>query len=98
MRYPNWITKDGRKIPINKMSDQHLRNALRMLKRCAHGIQAETISQIGAAMCSMSGEMASYYAEQDFDRALDSDWSEFVSPIFEKMEELARKRKLEWEA
>ncbi len=97
MRYPNWTTKDGKKIPINKMSDSHLCNALRMLKRMAHGIQSETIGIIGAAAASMNGDMASYYAEQDFDRACESEWDEFAPPIFEKMEELAIKRGLKWE-
>lgn len=97
MRYPVWKTKAGQKIPINKMSDQHLCNALRMLKRMAHGVQAETIEGCGSLMCSVSADMASYYTEQAFDEAVASDWSEFTPPIFDKMEELARNRKLEWE-
>ena len=97
MRYPVWKTKDGRKVPINKMDDQHLCNTLRMLKRCAMGKQSYTINMAGQMMCSLNGEMASYYAEQDFDRACESDWTEFTPDIFERMEELAAKRGLEWE-
>jgi hypothetical protein len=28
-----WITKDGRKIPVGEMSEEHVRNALRMVLR-----------------------------------------------------------------
>jgi len=97
MRYPNWTTKDGRKIPINKMSDQHLCNALRMLKRASEFNREQEINACGSAMCFLQGEMATYYAEQEFDRLCEESWNEFVPPIFEKMEELARKRGLEWE-
>ena len=28
-----WITKDGREIPINEMSDEHLKNTINMIMR-----------------------------------------------------------------
>lgn len=97
MRYPVWTTSDGRAIPINKMSDKHLCNTLRMLKRVATATQGEMVETMAGAMYSLHGDMATYYAEQEFDRACNASWDEFVPPIFEKMEELAAKRGLKWE-
>ena len=63
----------------------------------AQANQSETMLAVGAAACSFSGEMASYYAEQEFDRIAESDWEEFTEPIFEKMNDLAIHRGLNWE-
>ena len=40
-----WVTKDGRKIPIKRLTDEHLRNILRMLWRQFRGA---TGSQLAA--------------------------------------------------
>lgn len=59
----HWTTKDGRKINIKDMSDDHLRNAVAMLRRQGFVGADEYALAIGSAF-SMSGEMAQYYAEQ----------------------------------
>ena len=58
-----WTTKDGRKIDVKDMSDDHLRNAVAMLRRQGFVGADEYEVAIGSAF-SMSGEMAAYYAEQ----------------------------------
>jgi len=64
--------------------------------RAAKARQDYAILATGQCMCMLQGEMATYYAEQEFDNMCAADWSEFAPPIFFKMEELARKRGLQW--
>lgn len=66
-----WTTKDGRKIDIKDMSDDHLRNAVAMLRRKGFVGADEYEIALGSA-CSMGGEMAQYYAEQSVDDMMPS--------------------------
>lgn len=59
----HWTTKDGRKVAIKDMSDDHLKNAVAMLRRNGFVGADEYELAIGGAY-SMQGEMAQYYAEQ----------------------------------
>jgi hypothetical protein len=96
-KYKIWTTKDGIRVPISKLGDQHLINILRMLKRMAIAEQNDVIESAGSLMCSVTAEMASYYAEQEFDNAVESDWTEYTQPWFENLEREADRRKLSWE-
>jgi len=58
-----WTTKDGRKIDVKDMSNDHLKNAVAMLRRKGFVGADEYEVALGSAY-SMSGEMAQYYAEQ----------------------------------
>lgn len=55
-----WTTKDGRRIPIREMTDQHLKNAIRFLER------NDPVDYLGSPP---TGEMASYYWEREIDVA-----------------------------
>lgn len=66
-----WTTKDGRKIDIKDMSDDHLRNAVAMLRRKGFVGADEYEIALGSAF-SMGGEMAQYYAEQSVDDMMPS--------------------------
>ncbi len=59
----HWTTKDGRKIDIKDMSDDHLKNSIAMLRRNGFVGADEYEVALGSAF-SMGGEMAQYYAEQ----------------------------------
>lgn len=37
-----WVTKDGRTVPVVKMSDRHLANAIRIIEQAATEAFAET--------------------------------------------------------
>ena len=59
----HWTTKDGRKIDIKDMSDDHLQNTVSMLRQQGSIGADEYEIAIGSAF-SIGGEMAQYYAEQ----------------------------------
>jgi hypothetical protein len=92
MRYPNWKMKNGKMIAINKMSDLHLERTMKLIERNAERERDSAILAIGNIMCTVHGEMASYYAEQDFDRAVKSDWQDFVPAIYWQMKNLLQQR------
>jgi hypothetical protein len=62
VRGPVWVTKDGRKIPVREMTNEHLTNAIRFLQR-AHARYVEFVMD---NMPQLNGEMAQYYAEQEW--------------------------------
>jgi len=47
-----WITRDGREIPVREMTDAHLVNSLRMMRRggsgCFHGLRDEAMEMLAA--------------------------------------------------
>jgi len=82
-----WTMKDGRKIRICDMTDSHLENTLRMLRRYAEAKYHVAISDRWRLLCSLQGEMAQDIVEQEL-MVLEEegDWSGFVPPIFESLE------------
>lgn len=47
-----WITGDGREIPVREMTNAHLVNSLRMMRRggsgCFHGLRDEAMEMLTA--------------------------------------------------
>ena len=47
-----WITRNGREIPVREMTDAHLANSLRMMRRggsgCFHGLRDEAVEMLAA--------------------------------------------------
>ena len=81
-----WRCKDGRKVRICDMGDGHLANSIAMLER-----QAEVEKSQLPYPC-FNGEMAQYYAEQDWDRAMASG-PEYFYPIYDDlMQEMERRQ------
>jgi hypothetical protein len=62
-----WTKQDGTQVEISEMSTEHLKNTLAMLKRKGYVSPEEWEAHLAAAF-SFSGEMSSYYAEQEADR------------------------------
>jgi hypothetical protein len=87
-----WTQRNGVKISICDMSDDHLLNTLRMLKRTAMRKREAALYNAWSAVATLSGEMASYYAEQDADRISMSDWQDFASELWGDMMTDARRR------
>lgn len=73
-----WTQRDGTKIRIRDMTPRHLENAARMvLRRC----ESETLA-LGNLAFMFHGEMASYYAEREYNELLRLDGSDLVSQVF----------------
>lgn len=82
-----WKTKAGQAIKIKDMTSVHIQNCMRLLERN----KCNEDMQVGAWASSMSGDMASYCAEQDFDNALEESVEERF-PIYKAFECELKKR------
>lgn len=60
---PIWETKDGRILRLKDMQTSHIVNAVQMLRRQGWCSFAE-FDFAWATLASVTGDMASYYAEQ----------------------------------
>ncbi len=88
-----WKSKDGRRIRICDMSNQHLVNTMKLLERNA---SAERFNNFPYP--SFQGEMAQYYAEQEFDNLIEKEDYELAGemyPIYKDMYEELLKRGLD---
>jgi hypothetical protein len=83
-----WTTKDGTKIRIKDMTDEHLLNTIRFLDRKAQEIKDNTCPP------NFSGEMAQMCAEQAYDQLIEAE-TEDLFPIYIDLAEEANRRKLE---
>lgn len=88
-----WITKDKKKIRICDMSDSHLENTLKFLKRVAEAKRENAIFAAYSVSSMVQGDMASYYADQDIDSLeYNTDWTDFIHPIYLNMCEDYKRR------
>ncbi len=91
-----WTTKDGYVLVISDMGDSHLVNTIRMLDRFAVVKQAELEEEGWSFLCSLRGEMAQYYAEQDLNELMEHGLSPCeIHPAYPALLEEANKRGLE---
>ena len=90
-----WTTRSGMKIRICDMTDQHLVNAIRCLRREAEKIRMRHVDEAAAAVDMVNGEMASYHAEQEFDEACMADAESYLPEIYWDLLMDAERRGLE---
>ncbi len=64
-RYKSWITRDGRKIPINRMTNSHLVNTIHYIERIARKYSQQLLFSAYRAINTMNGEMAIESIEND---------------------------------
>jgi hypothetical protein len=76
-----WRTKDGRRIPLREMGDQHLMNTMVYLRR-AHQRYVESIVFLGIPVDI--GDCARDAAEEEMVNALESKVEEFF-PIYDDL-------------
>lgn len=89
-----WITKSGSKIKIGDMTDQHIINTIRMLHRAAE-VYKNTIP-----FPMFNGEMAQMYAEQEYDKLMDTSVEEIADSQCRQYKHLIKeleRRKLSYE-
>ena len=94
---PLWTTKDGQEIPINQLTDQHLRNICRMLLRNGQASMDSLALHLLEMAATMQGDMAIYALESQA-HALSSGKVniEDIDPIAAIMYGEAERRKLDW--
>ena len=85
----HWIQKDGVRIRIVDMTDQHLTNAINMLERFAYRTWE---CAIRSGPPNFNGDMAQYYADQMWDQLIE-DGPEYP-PIYDALCAERDKRKL----
>jgi hypothetical protein len=73
-----WTTKDGRVMDVDSMSDEHVRNAFKMLLRTINKLKAE--KQRSVRNITLSGDMAQQFNQTNFeddnDERLDEVWED----------------------
>lgn len=82
-----WKKKDGTKIRICDMEDSHLLNAIKMLDKMADTAKLEI------PYPNFNGEMAQWFAEQEYDRMLEAT-PEYFFPIYEDLYNEAERREI----
>jgi hypothetical protein len=87
-----WKTKNGKKIRICDMSDQHLINAIVYIKRTAIAYMESAIRDAEWLLSFVTADMATYYAEQDMRSAYEASWDDYVSPLYWILELEAERR------
>jgi len=86
-----WKTKDGTMIPVKEMTDGHLLNAMKMLKRVAKRRVARNVS-FCLGCPPPTGDMAQMAFDQEFDYWTEASWEDAVPDIFNDMFDEALER------
>ena len=88
-----WKTKDGRKIRICDMEDNHLLNTIAMLQRVSESRRIS--NSVYYLFCTPpNGEMALYAFEQEQDNVWRATWCDYLPPIYSNLVLEAERRGL----
>jgi len=74
------------------MDDDHLINALQMLKRNAKTLKEQASYMAWSSALSFAGEMASYYAEHEASAVDDTPWQNFTTSSWTTLHDEAAHR------
>jgi len=86
-----WETRDQGKIRICDMTNNHLCNTIRMLRRYAVQVCDNLTAEI-LFMPQPQGDMASYYYDQELDRALHHSADDYLPEIYDNLMADAERR------
>lgn len=92
-----WTTRQGVEVKIREMSDSHLLNTIRFLRRTV-GPQKNRLAMSMDNHPFGEDTMAAFYTERDAQRLYEMDEDEFISENYEQFGELiaeAERRNLE---
>lgn len=92
-----WTCKDGTKVSIRKMTDSHLLNTIRFLRRRAPVLLGREISAAWSVLSTLQGDMAQFQCENDISRLEQTDPQEWIEnmPELSAMLREAKRRNLE---
>jgi hypothetical protein len=85
-----WTTRDGQRIRICDMTDEHLLNTIRLCQR------AHERAKLEIPYPDFCGDMAQFYAEREFDNFLESG-PEVAFPLYPDLVDEAYRRRLDIE-
>jgi len=88
-----WETREGKQIQIKDMTDAHIVNTIRCLEKYANDKYFDALS--AAASATTSGEIASYYAEQECYTVFKDGPELFFPEIYYSLQNEAGIRRLE---
>lgn len=95
LQQPVWRTKEGKKIPINKLEDEHLSNILNLLIKCA--IQKRVLTEktyLCPAFGGPIGDGAQMAFDQEFDQVMELTTEDYLPSIWHDLIYEAEKRKM----
>jgi hypothetical protein len=74
-----WTTKDGTVMYVDNMSDEHVRNAFKMLLRTINKLKAE--KQRSVRNITLNGDMAQQFNQTNFEDADDDRLNEIWEDV-----------------
>jgi hypothetical protein len=97
---PHWTTREGKRIRISEMTDQHLLNTISFLRRKAYEQYPELLSQAESMAAVMNGEQALIDISNAIFELEEGGWEALldVVPQYDAMLESLHARKLEFPA
>lgn len=79
-----WRMRDGTTIPIRKMGDRHLVNAIALLQRAAEYHRACNCA-FYLSCPEPRGDMAHFCFDREEQHAIDATWEDFTPPIYDDL-------------
>ena len=89
-----WTTKDGRRLRICDMDNEHLVNTIKLLQRVAETKKIHSVVLMTTCV-GPNGDMAQLAFDDAFDQTLESTFEDYLPPIYENFECEMHLRKLE---
>ena len=79
-----WTTKDGHKIRICDMEDNHLVNTIKMLRRFGEHMKGRA-EAFYITYPQPQGDMAQYYFDREFDQVMASTYEDYVPETYNNL-------------
>lgn len=92
-----WVTREGKSIHVKMMTDSHIVNTIRYLRKWAAMARPQLAMQADHYASNTGGEMAAIAASEEATRLYDMDDDDFIEmeiPTWEKLLAEAEKRGL----
>jgi hypothetical protein len=93
-----WTTREGRKVRLCDMGDQHLLNTIAMLRRQAERVLWDRLKKGWRFAATLRGDMAIDCAERELERIEEMDAEELLyeeTPIYERLLLEAERRNIQ---